>query len=121
MNIAIDEFKIHLDVKHTGRVLTALNDTPVGLTKRLLDGQTVNGTSVENHELEEMISPTFSGTGNKSPKAQPFSRELINFQELSQVSPAKQIPNTNCQIFGSRKGGNCAAVTPALESHRGVR
>ncbi len=81
MNIAIDEFEIHVDVKHTGRVLTALNNPKVSFAKRLLDRQTVNRTPVENHELEETIAPSLPGAREKSPKTHSFSGKMHQSRE----------------------------------------
>ncbi len=47
MNIAINEFAVHFDVKHANGMLAALNDSQICLPKGLLDSGTVNWTPVE--------------------------------------------------------------------------
>jgi hypothetical protein len=82
MNVAIDEFEIHLDVKHTGWVLTAFDNAQVSFSKRLLDCQTVNGPTVENHELEKPVPTSLSWTCQKSAKPHSVSRKIADLQKL---------------------------------------
>ena len=121
MDIAIDKFEIHLDVKHAGGMLTALDDTQVSFAKRLLDRQAMNRTPVENHELEKTVPTSLSGAREKSAKPDSLSGKIINLEKLDQISTTKQVPDANRQAFGSWKRGNGIAVAPALEGYGGIR
>src|SRR5215207_8751566 len=93
MDIAIDKFEIHLDVKHTGWVLTALDDAQVSFAKRLLDRQAVNRTPVKNHELGKTVSTSLSRAREKSAKLDSLSSKIINLEKLGQISATKQVPD----------------------------
>ena len=121
MDIAIDQVEIHLDVKHTGRMLTALENAQVGFAKRLLDRQAMNRTPVENHELEKTVPTSLAGAREKPAKPDSLSGKIIDLEEPGQISTAKQVPDANRQAFGSWKRGNGRAVTPALEGYGGIR
>jgi hypothetical protein len=120
MNVAIDKLESHLDVKHTGRVLTALDNAQVSFAKRLLNRQTMNRTPVEDHELEETVSTPLSRAREKSAKPDPFFCKIINLEKLGQMFATKQVPDANRQAFGSRKRSDGIALTPALKGYRGI-
>jgi hypothetical protein len=121
MNIAIDKLEIHVDVKDTGWVLTALDNPKVSFAKRLLDRQTVNRTPVENHDLEKAIATSLPRAPEKSTKPDSVCGKIINLEKLGQISATKQVPDANRQAFSSWKRDNGTPLTPALEGYRGIR
>jgi hypothetical protein len=121
MNIAIDKLEIHLDVKNTGWVLTALDNPKVSFAQRLLDRQTVNRTPVHNHELEKAIATSLPRAPEKSTETNSVCGKIINLEKLGQISATKQVPDANRQAFGSLKRNDVIPLTPALEGYRGIR
>jgi hypothetical protein len=121
MDIAVDEFEVHLDVKHTDRVLTSLKHPKIRLAKGLLNSRAMNGTSVEYDKLLKAIPSPMAGTGYETRKSQSLAFESINFEELRQMPAAEQISNANRQAFRSRKRGDGDAVPSALERHGRIR
>jgi hypothetical protein len=121
MDVAIDIFEVHFNMKHANGVLATLNHPDVRLAKRLLDGRTVNGTPVENHKLLETIPPPLARTRDKARKPQPIALEDFDIQKFRQMPAAEEVSNANRQAFGPRKCRNRETISPALKRHRRVR
>ncbi len=121
MDVAVDEFEVHLDVKHADRVLTSLKYPKIRLAKGLLNSRAMNGASVQYDKLLKAIPSPMAGTGYETRKSQSLAFESINFEELRQMPAAEQISNANRQAFRSRKRGDGNSVPSALERHRRIR